>query len=81
MAEIDNYNIAKITEIYLTENLKEAVLKNIVENLVENFRKEATDIVKKEVEKVSIDGVGHIRDLSKIRDEIKVYCEWNDNVK
>jgi len=76
MAMIDDYNMVKITEEMLLTTLKENVINNIVDRMVIEFKERAKEEVKKEVEKISIDGVETFRDLVRMRDEVKVYCEW-----
>ncbi|MEI8640648.1 hypothetical protein P4S68_04165 [Pseudoalteromonas sp. Hal099] len=78
MATLDRYNVAKITEEALLATLKESVINNIVDRMVIEFKERAKEEVKKEVEKLSIDGVETFRDLAKMRDEVKVYCEWKE---
>jgi len=78
MATLDRYNVAKITEESLLTTLKENVINNIVDRMVIEFKERAKEEVKKEVEKLSIDGVETFRDLAKMRDEVKVYCDWKE---
>lgn len=75
---IDDYNIGKIIEKALLSSLKDVVVANITTDLTEEFRAKAEQIVRAEVEKVSIKGAAHFRDLYKMRDEVKIYCEWNN---
>jgi len=81
MGTLDSYNVIKITEEALIASLKEGLIKNIVNNLVSDFKENAEQEIKKEVEKLSIKGVKHFRDLATMRDEVKVYCEWSDENK
>ncbi len=76
MAMLDSYNMVKMTEEMLLTTLKENVINNIVDRMVLEFKERAYQEVKSEVEKLSIDGVETIRDMAKMRDEVKVYCEW-----
>lgn len=79
MAEtINEYNIGKITEDALLASLKDAVIDNITRELVNEFEARAEQAVRKEVEKVGIKGVQTFRDLAKMRDEVKIYCEWTN---
>ena len=78
MATLDKYNVAKITEEALLSTLKENVMNNVVDRMVAEFRETVKEDVKKEVEKLSIDGVKTFRDLAKMRDEVRVYCEWKE---
>ena len=79
MATLDKYNVAKITEEALLATLKENVMNNIVDRMVADFKEIVKEDVKREVEKLSIDGVKTFRDLAKIRDEVIVYCEWKES--
>lgn len=76
MATLDRYNVAKITEEALLATLKESVINNIVDRMVIEFKERAKEEVKREVEKLSINKVETFRDLLRMRDEVKVYCEW-----
>lgn len=77
MAVLDKYNVIKITEEALMRTIKENVVNNIVDSLISEFKEKAEQEVKKEVEKLSINGVTTFRDMANMRDEVKVYCEWN----
>ena len=79
MATLDKYNVAKITEEALLATLKENVMNNIVDRMVAEFKEIVKEDVKREVEKLSIDGVKTFRDLAKIHDEVIVYCEWKES--
>ena len=78
MATLDKYNVAKITEEALLATLKENVMNNIVDRMVAEFKEIVKEDVKREVEKLSIDGVQTFRDLAEMRDEVRVYCEWKE---
>ncbi len=78
MATLDKYNMVRITEEALLRTLKDNVIDSIVDRMVVEFKEKAKEEVKKEVEKLSIDGVQTFRDLTRMRDEVKVYCEWKD---
>ena len=78
MAALDKFNVIKITEESLLATIKENVINNIVDNMVKEFKLRAEKEVKIEVEKLSVQGVQTFRDMAKMRDEVKVYCEWND---
>ena len=78
MATLDKYNVAKITEEALLATLKENVMNNIVDRMVADFKEIVKEDVKREVEKLSIDGVQTFRDLAEMRDEVRVYCEWKE---
>ncbi|MCP4336405.1 MAG: hypothetical protein GY679_00980 [Mycoplasma sp.] len=76
-ALLDEYNVAKIAENTLLATLKENVIDNIVDRMVIEFKEKAKSEVKKEVEKLSID-VETFRDFERLRNEVKVYCEWKE---
>ena len=78
MAMLNSYDIVKMTEEVLLTTLKENVIDNIVDRMVNEFKEKAYEEVKAEVEKLVISGVETIRDLAELRDEVKVYCEWNE---
>ena len=78
MATLDKYNVIKVTEDALLCTLKENVIDNIVNRMVAEFKEKAKLEVKKEVERLSVSGVQTFRDLAKMRDEVKVYCEWKE---
>ena len=79
MATLDKFNVIKITEDALLATLKENVIDNIVDSMVVDFKLRAKEVVKNEVERLSIEGVTTFRDLAKMRDEVKVYCEWRES--
>jgi len=78
MAMLNSYDIVKMTEEVLLTTLKENVIDNIVDRMVNEFKEKSYEEVKAEVEKLVISGVETIRDLAELRDEVKVYCEWNE---
>jgi len=61
----------------LLTTIKESVVNSIVNKMVADFKEKAEQEVRQEVEKLSIEGVESFRDMVKLRDEFKVYCEWN----
>tara|TARA_R110000737_G_scaffold337434_1_gene357678 strand:+ start:53 stop:292 length:240 start_codon:yes stop_codon:yes gene_type:complete len=75
-SSIDTYNFHSMVERQLLSTLKDKLTNNLVDRLVAEFKETAEQEVKKEVEKLSINGIDHFRDLAKMRDEIKIYCEW-----
>jgi len=76
MEKIDKYNLCQLSEEYLMEQLKDAVIEEIVNNLLSEFKEKAEQAVKAEVEKLSINQIKTFRDAVKMRDEVKIYCEW-----
>ena len=79
MASLDEHNFIKMTETMLLTTIKERVVDSIVNKMVADFKEKAEQEVRQEVEKLSIEGVKSFRDMVKLRDEFKVYCEWNSN--
>lgn len=79
MASLDEYNFIKMTETMLLTTIKERVVDSIVNKMVADFKEKAEQEVRQEVEKLSIEGVKSFRDMVNLRDEFKVYCEWNGN--
>ena len=77
MTEVDKHNFIKMTETMLLTTIKESVVNSIVNKMVADFKEKAEQEVRQEVEKLSIEGVESFRDMVKLRDEFKVYCEWN----
>ena len=77
MATVDKHNFIKMTETMLLTTIKESVVNSIVNKMVADFKEKAEQEVRQEVEKLSIEGVESFRDMVKLRDEFKVYCEWN----
>ena len=73
---LDTYNFNSMVERQLLSTLKDKLTNNLVDRLVAEFKETAEQEVKKEVEKLSINGIESFRDLAKMRDEIKIYCEW-----
>tara|TARA_R110000782_G_scaffold269355_1_gene367328 strand:- start:71 stop:310 length:240 start_codon:yes stop_codon:yes gene_type:complete len=73
---LDTYNFNSMVERQLLSTLKDKLTNNLVDRLVAEFKETAEQEVKKEVEKLSINGIESFRNLAKMRDEIKIYCEW-----
>ena len=78
MGIIDRYNIHAITEDFLMTELKSKLTENIMERLTAEFKANALEVVKSEVEKLSVSGVESFRDMARMRDEVKIYCEWTE---
>lgn len=76
MTMINHYNMAKMAEETLLRTLKDNLIDNLVDRMVAEFQEKAEQEVKKEVEKLSIHGIETFRDFVKMRDEVKIYCEW-----
>ncbi len=77
MTTVDKHNFIKMTETMLLTTIKESVVDSIVNKMVADFKEKAEQEVRREVKKLSIEGVESFRDMVKLRDEFKVYCEWN----
>ena len=76
MANLDGYNLISLAEENLMAVLSVKLEENLVNRLVDDFRSRAEEIVHKEVKHLSVKGVETFRDLTKMRDEVTVYCEW-----
>ncbi len=79
MVTVDKHNFIKMTETMLLTTIKESVAESIVSKMVSDFKEKAEQEVRQEVEKLSIEGVESFRDMAKLRDEFKVYCEWKSS--
>lgn len=78
MATLDRHNIAKVYQDHLKSSLVEAVTKNIVESMVDDFRKNVEIIVKKEAEKISIEGLEIFQTHTDFREQFAIYLKWTD---
>lgn len=64
-------------EAALLHEIKARLKANLVEKLVDDFRVQAEEAVKQEVEKLSLKGIERFRDMMHLRDEFHVYCHWS----
>ena len=78
MAQVTDYNIIALAEKSLKENLKPILVDVIMTDLVNDFKERAEPIIREHVEKISIGAVENIRDMARMKEEVKIYCEWND---
>lgn len=78
MAAFQQGNMLKIVEESLVSNIKNSLIQNITNRLVAEFRENAESEVREMVENLSISGVKSMRDLAKMRDEVVVYCKWDN---
>ena len=76
MANTTGYNLISLAEEHLMRVLLAKLEENLVNRLVDDFKSRAEDIVHQEVNNLSVKGVETFRDHARMRDEVKVYCEW-----
>jgi hypothetical protein len=78
MAILKEYNAFKLAEEVLTQNLKAEIEEGIMRNLIVEFKRKARPVIKEEVEKLTLGYIERGADYYQMREEVKVYFEWND---
>ena len=74
---VNDYNVFKMTEKQLKQNVKEIAYNRILNKLVEDFKVDIEPIIKKEVDKIVIESAEHIRDFLTLKEELHVYVTWD----
>lgn len=75
----DDLNLIKIAEKHIIHELQGVVYDRIMNQLVEQFKKDAESIVKKQVEKAIIISLKTIHDCNQMKDEVVAYVKWDDD--
>lgn len=78
MTKISDFNIVPMLGASLEAHLKGAILDEVMESLIKDFKSKAEPLVKEQVEKVSLKHVESFRDMARIRDELIVHLKWED---
>lgn len=77
----DPLNALNLMEEALKGEIRRAVADRITDDLVAEFREKVEPIVRQQAERVTLNGITRFKDLSRLRDELRVYLKWNDGVK
>lgn len=73
MMAINEYNMVDLLKSGLRSDLIQIVHKQLVEELVADFRVKADQLVAEYTSKVTMKGVESLRDVYGLRDELRVY--------
>ncbi len=76
--QINNLNVVQLIGNTIESQVREQVTTDIVERLVDDFRAEATQLVRAEVEKVTLDHVERIVDLTDLSERLNINLNWED---
>lgn len=75
---INEYNIVELLKSGLRADLIQIVHKQLVDELVAEFRDKADKLVAEYTSKVTMKGVETLRDVYGLRDELRVYINGVD---
>ncbi len=74
------HNAIKMIEKQLEASIKDAIIKEMENKLVDEFRKKAREEIIKAAEIVTLKGVESMTDFLRYRDELVVYLRVNDEI-
>lgn len=79
MAISNKYNAGVLLQEALLRDLKPALEKRILNNMIEEFKEKAKPVISEAVSNLAVDKVEHYRDLAKIEEQVSVYLRWRDD--
>lgn len=78
MSVANTYNMVELLKSALRADLVQIVHKELVDELVADFRDKADKLVAEYTSKVTMEGVETLRDVYGLRDELRVYINGVD---
>lgn len=78
MATANHLNIVDVLKSGLEKQIKDTLVREIVDRKMSGIKEEVTAEVKGVVERVSLKQVEGFRDALKLRDEFKIYVELKE---
>ena len=75
---VDKYNMIQMLNRELERNIKEAVVDRITKLQMEEFEAKIRPMIKKEVDKMTFNGIDQMYDYMQVRDEFRLYIQWSD---
>tara|TARA_R110000850_G_scaffold33381_1_gene90939 strand:+ start:141 stop:389 length:249 start_codon:yes stop_codon:yes gene_type:complete len=72
---IEIYNIGKLAEEAVLRDFKDNLIERVTDNLVADFKINAEELVKSQVEKLTIDAQSYMNARDMVQ-ELKIYCKW-----
>ena len=75
----DKLNAIQLVKTGLEHQIKERLEQEVMNEMFEYFKKKAEPIIKAHVNRLTLEGVDYYRDMKALRDELKVYIDWNSD--
>jgi len=76
-----NLNMITLLKEGLEREIKGVVVDSIVKEQVEQFERTIRERIKPIVNSLSFDSIEHIKDFSRMRDELHVYLHYGDETE
>jgi len=73
-----DFNLVNILRIHLKERLHQVLEDTLVKDELKEYEKKLRPLIRSQIKKITLGTVEGYRDNMHMRDEIHVFCHWED---